>query len=82
MRLIDADDMFSRYLSLLSKHIAEFKLGDAIEMLEDAPTIEAIPVEWLNKKIEHYRENCWHEDAEDLEGLINDWRKEQNDETD
>lgn len=67
MRMVDAD-------KLKREHpVATF-------IVDDAPTVEAIPIEWLNKVIEHYRENGWHDDAEDLELLINDWREEQKNE--
>ena len=82
MRLIDADKLCDelKEVSKLkgttdkgkerARYIAEF-----IDFWGDVSTIEAIPIEWLNKVIEHYRENGWHDDAEDLELLINDWRE-------
>ena len=68
MRLIDADKLLKGKTDhkMISTHI-----------IWNALTVEAIPIEWLNKVIEHYRENCWYDDAEDLEVLINDWREEQ-----
>lgn len=76
MRLIDSEELEKALVGILPyKYVTE-------RVVKAMPTIEAIPIEWLNKVIEHYRENGWHDDAEDLELLINDWREEQKNEAD
>lgn len=79
MRLIDAD-------------VLDYQLGASDEdicfryMLEDAPTIDAIPVEWLLKKKAsciHIAAGCIHtasrayQTAWLIDDLIKEWRKEQ-----
>lgn len=64
MRLIDADAL-------------DDELGASDEdiyihhMLEDAPTIDAIPVEWLRKWPKDLREGAYVRD------ILRDWQKEQ-----
>lgn len=79
MTLIDADDLFMKYVSLVSNSISGIKFGEAIELLEDAPTVEAIPIEWIIKWNEDYAPKDYREMTEDM---IADWREEQGDEAD
>lgn len=63
MRLIDADAL-------------DYELGASDEdiyfhhMLEDAPTIDAIPVEWLRKWPENLCDSAYVRD------ILRDWQKE------
>lgn len=80
-RLIDGDALPS---ALFQKHVhyeeelePMLYFEDAVKVVENAPTIDAIPVEWLvNLKNEYAREG--HEQAEgDLMNLLLMWQKEQ-----
>ena len=81
MRPIDADALPNE---LFKKHVHDGEelapmlyYDDAVKVVEDAPTIPAIPVEWLvNLKNEYAREG--REQAEgDLMNLLLMWQKEQ-----
>ena len=57
-RLIDANALMETYKGWLPQLTAEEDAGDrngvetCIAVLEDAPTIDAIPVEWLHEKMQ------------------------------
>lgn len=81
MRLIDADalpnELFKRHIHDGEELEPMMYFEDAVKVVENAPTIDAIPVEWLvNLKNEYAREG--REQAEgDLMNLILMWQKEQ-----
>ena len=56
----------------------EYRIRD---VLEDMPSVEAIPVEWIESKIARFRamDNAFASlTAGQLQALLNDWRTEQN----
>ena len=69
MRLIDVD-------ALIYDEIEEGFLAVTKWRIDGAPTIEAIPVEWLKKKSSTLEEEHYYEDAVYLLQLIELWREE------
>lgn len=80
MRLIDADKIdFTPYID-------PFEIPGAQYAVEQSPTIEAIPVEWLEEKINMYEyladhaEGIWAERYDEwahlLSQMIEKWRRE------
>ena len=69
-RLIDANE--------LKKH-AGYYCVVTVESINAAPTIDAIPVEWLREKIkEHTDEEGWQDYLANSFGLcVEEWQKEQ-----
>ena len=75
MRLIDADALPNE---LFKKHVHDEEelepmlyFEDAVKVVENAPTIDAIPVEWLRKWPKSLREGAYVRD------ILTDWQKEQ-----
>ena len=69
-RLIDADALYTLFVKM--KSFGELTAKKAIRCVEEAPTVDAIPVEWINKWMD--RQNSWN-----LEGVITlmrDWNEE------
>lgn len=56
MRLIDADalpnELFKKHVHDGEELVPMLYYDDAVKAVEDAPTIPAIPVEWLRKEME------------------------------
>lgn len=73
MRLIDADALLVKYDS---EH--EGPPGRARKLIEDAPTIDAIPIEWLLQVLEDAKKYpiLGFETIVDIPYLINRFRKE------
>lgn len=79
MRLIDADALPS---ALFQKHVHDDEelepmlyFEDAVKVVEDAPTIDAIPVEWIQAQVENEkRAPLFRRYAE---ALLTIWQKEQ-----
>ena len=74
-RLIDADTLPS---ALFQKHVhveealePMLYFEDAVKVVENAPIIDAIPVEWLRKWPKDLREGAYVRD------ILMDWQKEQ-----
>ena len=67
MRLIDAD-------KIGEVSADPYEEGAFQDEIRSQPTVDAIPVEFIEKKIAKY--NDWNEDVEPLLKLIEDWRKE------
>ena len=67
MRLIDAD-------KIGEVSADPYEEGAFQDEIRSQPTVDAIPVEFIEKKIAEY--NDWNEDVEPLLKLIEDWRKE------
>lgn len=67
MKAIDADAL--RIVTRGKNHHRKYVLAD----ITDAPTIGAIPVEWLRKK----REVAIWQFAAAIDWLLSDWQKEQ-----
>ena len=71
MRLIDADALPS---ALFQKHVHDEEelepmlyFEDAVKVVENAPTIPAIPVEWLEAQISPYRDKL----RDEAKGVFN-----------
>lgn len=75
MRLIDADALMKVYAPY------EFMsdMGDAMEILANFPTVDAIPIEWIEETMRLAESVGAKEYAEHLEVLLADWaeRKEE-----
>lgn len=67
MRLIDAD-------KIGGVSADPYEEGAFQDEIRSQPTVDAIPVEFIEKQIAKY--NDWNEDVEPLLKLIEDWRKE------
>lgn len=67
MRLIDAD-------KIGEVSADPYEEGAFQDEIRSQPTVDAIPVEFIEKQIAKY--NDWNEDVEPLLKLIEDWRKE------
>ena len=67
MRLIDAD-------KIGEVSADPYEEGAFQDEIKSQPTVDAIPVEFIEKQIAKY--NDWNEDVEPLLKLIEDWRKE------
>ena len=71
MRLIDADALYTLFVKM--KSFGELTAKKAIRCVEEAPTVEAIPVEWIRKYTEENR--LYQSDDFDLyiNDMIADW---------
>lgn len=81
MRLIDADETLRLMEFEEEKYQYEEHYGyrEAEKFIASQPTIEAIPVEWIEKWFtEKYRRSVvWWDCAEDVfKAFMEDWRKE------
>ena len=73
-------DLISRQAAIdaVTPHDDEYRIRD---VLEDMPSVEAIPVEWIERKIARLKEmdNAFASlTASQIRALLNDWRTEQN----
>jgi hypothetical protein len=80
MRLVDGDALIHTHESEVAAIGKDWMADDLAAAIETAPTIEAIPVEWIKKQRDLYLSviddgNLLH--AAILNDLIKDWRKEQ-----
>ena len=66
MRPIDADAIIKEYTS------EDMAIG-GLEIIKTAPTVEAIPIEWIIKWNEDYAPRDYQEMTEDM---IADWHEE------
>ena len=71
MRLIDADKLRMWFES----HSVwdEFPVGYIMGLIDEQPTVDAIPVEWIRK----YTKDCDDRFAWDVFYMVQDWQKEQ-----
>lgn len=70
MRLIDADALI-RSTIYNPLHVPYITKSD----IEAAPTVDAIPIEFIRERMEGYYKNSYTELGACLETLIEDWRK-------
>ena len=70
MRLIDADAL--PIVTRGKNHHRKYVFAD----ITDAPTIDAIPVEWLEAHAREYYED-WGEEPITVENALKMWQKEQ-----
>ena len=80
LRLIDADALRLMKVEECAGHSIEYALGwkACIEYIKAAPTIDAIPVEWLRSQLKNNPNDI--ESAYDdicINELIDKWQKEQ-----
>ena len=81
MRMIDADALFENLDGMMAVSPTGYIHGDTVaDMISDAPTVDAVPVEWIKQwskkpvteKDMKLAEQCeWNI----LEWLIADWQK-------
>lgn len=81
MRLIDADALPNE---LFKKHVHDGEelepmiyFEDAVKVVENAPTIDAIPVEWLETVISKFKDAGRMDSVEVVQSLIKAWRYEE-----
>lgn len=72
MRLIDADKLLENYSS------EDMAIGGT-DIIKTAPTVDAIPIEWLNEWSKKYLEPV-KEYTDIIEDIMNDWREERGNE--
>ncbi len=53
-----------------------YSLLDICKAIDEIPTVDAIPVEWIKQTRDYYDE-CWDEGWHVLNGLILGWQEEQ-----
>lgn len=53
-----------------------YSLHDICEGIDEVPTIDAIPVEWLEEQRDKLSE-AWDEEWHEINGLIEQWLEEQ-----
>lgn len=68
-RLIDADALYTLFVKM--KSFGELTAKKAIRCVEEAPTVEAIPIEWIKKWMD--RKDSWN--REGVITLIRDWNE-------
>lgn len=56
MKIIDSDEFF---IQVCRTHDEFIDLGELAELLDKAPTVEAISVEWLKEKAQEFAERYW-----------------------
>lgn len=84
MRIIDADalpnELFKKHVHDGEELVPMLYYDDAVKVVEDAPTIPAIPVEWLAQKARI--EDGWGNIpfSEYLKLLIWEWHQQEDDE--
>ena len=52
-RLIDADALYTLFVKM--KSFGELTAKKAIRCVEEAPTVDAIPIEWIENYLRNYR---------------------------
>lgn len=82
MRLIDADYLLEYFEQKQIEWVdldigTSFAYGIAKQTVEEAETVEAIPIEWINRaeKDKAYQQYDWSE----ILSIVYRWREEQND---
>lgn len=88
MRLIDADalkDNMSKWLKEADKYPSDIPpmediIVSTIMTIEEEPTVDAIPVEWIEETMQLAEKVGAKEYAEHLEVLLDDWAEERGEE--
>ena len=77
MRLIDADELQGLARTVVGQdnktHTAYFKTT-----IDDAPTVKAIPIEWIEKKAQEFLMNRNFRWATDFQEVVDMWKVENN----
>lgn len=79
LRLIDADALKSALAHAAKgycKRNGPMRTIDFESLIDKAPTIDAIPVEWMEEQRDKLSE-AWDEEWHEINGLIEQWREEQ-----
>lgn len=76
MRLIDADALMKEYAEFVKEsNNSDFAdvptWNDAVSLLGSAPTVKAIPIEWLEMQLDVFGDGFY-----DLRLVIKHWEKE------
>ena len=78
MRLIDADALFINLDGMMAVSPTGYIHGDTVaDMISDAPTVEAIPVEW----IEQYGKANWYDFGTQYNAItkmLEEWERKEN----
>ena len=80
MRLIDADELFVNLDGMMAVSPTGYIHGDTVaDMIGDAPTVDAIPISFIEGVIELSQKVGADHHVESLEILLRDWaeRKEE-----
>lgn len=80
MRLIDADALGMHFADwVFGEYLTQVDVVDVFKMMDNTPTVEAIPIEWLLEWAKKYLEPV-EEYTEIVEDIIKGYRKEQKNE--
>lgn len=77
MRMIDADKLDEDILYWNMHNDPkqkDYDTRDIEDVLREQPTVEAIPVEWIEKRMEHWVE--YGDQYITITEMLEDWRKE------
>lgn len=81
MRLIDADALLVKQTNIaktFARSDAQKSLmGRVMYNTEHAPTVDAIPVEWLEKQADYARSEWDYDTCEGIRIVLKAWQKEQ-----
>ena len=81
MKLIDADELLEELRKSCKYHAENSRelslLQRDINIVKEQPTVEAIPIEWIQKKIQIIEETGDFYSSAVLVEMIEGWRKEQ-----
>lgn len=78
-KLIRANNLLEQIESPYTEYSVMARIRSAIkEMIDEAPTVDAIPIEWIEKQIGKALsvDSCDMFYARNLKYLIKEWRKE------
>lgn len=82
MRLIDADALYTLFVKM--KSFGELTAKKAIRCVEKAPTVDAIPVKWLEERYpihDTYGTEAYFRKAYAIYEVIKEWAERKEDET-
>lgn len=78
-RLISADALYTLFVKM--KSFGELTAKKAIRCVEEAPTVDAIPVEYIERTMNRWKEIIGYEESvEALRILIDNWKIERKEE--
>lgn len=88
MRMIDADALFTNLDGMMAVRPTGYIHGETVaDMISDASTVDAIPVEWIQRKIDMLEQNMYSDlpkpamlaqfiELINLKRLVTDWEAE------
>lgn len=83
MRLTDVDKLIEQERYYAKKYKGDFGEIVAVHMIEvlnSAPTIDAIPIAWIEERMEEYAEDRLYASSMILEMLITAWKRKRKEE--